>query len=344
MSIAISSFNMFANRTLLRGVMWVNINNRYSLLKGFVFNKRAKLSKSPRMMDKSLFSCKLNPLPNMLQIFKHKDIIRLTSIDNSPADSVVDVSHPSSFFARQPSQEFFSSLSAFALQRLTEFRIMITDIFNLLTREFKTIRGGCKVINTSVNADRIRTRGDGDFFFQRKINVKSLLRFLISKCCRGWFLPFKEPSLKITERKLQLQSAINGCKRNAFFFLNKAKKVFIKAKGLCFKSFRSALPFHTDPCNSPDNIVSSKVISIFNYIVAEMMKFISIPNLFFFCNSKNIVTGLGKFRDSIKDRLLFLTIHFKFTLDCFNKFHRYINTIIFLKSQVKSLQKEMELR
>lgn len=340
MTFAITSFSMFTNRALLRRVFWVNIDNLYPFSKSLVFNKRAELSKRPGMKKKSLFLGKFNSVPDIFQIFKDKNIIRLARVNNSFADGVVDIGHPSLLFTRQAFQEAFSPFRPFGLQRLAKTCISFTNVHNLLAREFKTIGSGSKIINASVASDRIVTRRNRNFFFKNEINIKSLFRFFINQYCRSRFLTFKKSSLKITKRKFDFQSTVNSGKRYAFFGFNKSKKVFIKVKGIAFEYFWFSLSFCTNSCNSPYNIVSSKTISFFDLIVANMVEFISIPKFLFSGDSKDVVTCLGKFRDSLKNRLSFLAINFKLAFDCFYKFHAIRNTIAFVKSQDKNLKKE----
>ncbi len=53
--------------TALGSISGVNVNNRYTCLKSFVFDKLLKLTKSPGVESLSLFPGKFDPFPDVRQ-------------------------------------------------------------------------------------------------------------------------------------------------------------------------------------------------------------------------------------------------------------------------------------
>jgi len=244
MFITIRPLNMITDRTPLRGIMRVNIDNWYPFLKSLIFKERTELSKSPRMSNQSLLSCKPYSVPDVFQIFKNKDIARLTRVNNSPTDCVIDIFHPSLFFARQPSQEFFRPLCASGLQRLTKFRIMFADMLNLLTRKFKTIRSSCKVINAPIYADRVITEWRFNRFFKNNMDIKTFLSFVINKYGGSRILSFQKSKLIITNGKFQsFESASTRGNRYCHIIFFEGKNSLVKVKRYCFEKFSFLFPF-----------------------------------------------------------------------------------------------------
>ena len=119
--------------TILRGIMRVNIDNRDANFKGFICNKVLELIERPRMYKEFLFSLNLNSISYIFKVFHNDNITSIATIDNSLADAMVSIGHPTFFSNRKLFQSAFSRFCAFGLKALTNIRIMFSSLHNLFT-------------------------------------------------------------------------------------------------------------------------------------------------------------------------------------------------------------------
>ncbi len=259
MFMAIVPGDITTNGATLAGMSGVNIDHGNTIFGGLVFDKVAKLPKSPGMLNLPLFPGNPNTVTDILQVFHNNYVTKLTGLNNRLRNPVVKVAHPSLLFARQPFQEAFCPLRAFGLQRLPQFRIMLPDVHGLPPGKLQAVGGGGKVIDAAINADNVAVfRRKWDFAVDYDMDIKLFGAFVIAECCRRRFLSSKKTTLEITNIKFKFNPAVDGGNRNFFPLLDKREGAGIKAHTGRFElpgltKFALFLAGFSNTGNCPDN-------------------------------------------------------------------------------------------
>ena len=120
--------NMFTFITRLTCISRINGNNFYSIKRSFIFNLFTKVGEIPfTKFGFKLFIPSFRSKSNVCQIFKRNAFVLFFSrLDNRFCNSMINNTGSCSFFTRKPFQKFFTTFSAFALNRTTNFLPMFT--------------------------------------------------------------------------------------------------------------------------------------------------------------------------------------------------------------------------
>jgi len=345
MSRAIPNFTTAG--TSLGGVPRINVSNRNTFFKSFVFNKELELTKGPRVVNMPLLFPDFSGFPDPLEILHYDKFSFFDRVNYFSTDDVVNIAHPSSFLAREPYQGAFSTLCAFSLEGRAKSLVMLPCMLSLFTGKTKSIGTGCNVINAKVYANWLSAKRCHNFFIQSKIDIKNFLGFLVNKVCHFGVLLFQKTSLIITDRKLKLQSSFYCGEGNHFPSFYKSKGSIVKVKGKSFKGFWSSFSLLGNSGDSSNNKVSLEIIPFLYQMVGKVVKLILIKCLFLSCYFQNIIASTFKAINSLKKYILFFQSDLKLTLNRFYQFHicYYITKKEDVKEQfLRQLKQAVSLR
>lgn len=309
--------------TGLRRIARVNENNRDASIKGFICNKVLKLRERPGMDQESLLFSRLNSISDIFQVFHDNNISMFATVNNSSADHMIPVGHPTPFFSRKLSQSALGRLRAFGLQALAKFRVMFSGVHRLPARETLAFGRGCRVIQSHVNSYWIISRRNDNIFFKNDVDIKDFLVSVIKKYSRLWLLSCQQAALEIAEPEFDMLSACMGRDTDLFFRRNVAKGSRVVGHGSRVKSswYLFAMNSVSYAGYSPDNQIGRQVIFGFELMIANALQFISVASLVFFSNIKNVITAIGKSLDIFYQNRLCFAINFKSAFNCFNCLH-----------------------
>jgi len=175
-----------ALRAGLGSVSRVNVDHVDALPSSFVFDKALELAKGPRVVRGSLFFAHFCPVSYVRQVFQHYCVSWLKRIYDLLADTVIQVTHPALFSARQPFQHPARGCSAFSLERLADCAKLTSDVHGLFAAELEPCAGAGKVGNTNVYANGLPLTpsriGRRTFFGQHDVDIKLALTSVIERC------------------------------------------------------------------------------------------------------------------------------------------------------------------
>jgi len=195
--------SIMTDTTTLRGVSGIDINNSYSFLKSFIFNKTLELVKSPLVNPLIVFSS----FSDSFQIF-HNDYIAIKTSNNRLANVVILKSHKPSPTSREFFQLSLRSPRAFRLKNRNKSVVFNSQLFNILSKEF-TFGSDSNFIDAEVNAQNFTmlVRSLDIFPSEYKSKVIFILRFSQETFSN---LPFKIFQSIIRNLNRNLNSALNG--------------------------------------------------------------------------------------------------------------------------------------
>lgn len=302
----------------------VNEKNRDTSIKSLISDKALKLPERPRLMEVSSIFALLSSFPDIGKVFHNNNVSCPEVINNPPADSMVDISHNSSFLAREPFQELSASSCAFGLDRSSCLAKMPPRIYSFLTRESHSVRSSSKVIDSKVNPNWVRTFRFRNFSGKHNIEIKRLLSFAVKKYSAFKVLVLEKIALIIPYIKLYLQSAIdsrNGnllslgiIRENSLVIINR-----IRFEGSGFSSF--SFKNISNSGNSSYCKVGTKTKVLSYRSITKMVKFDLILGPVFLGNLQRIITSIGKLVEGFSKNTKFFWRDFKLAFNCFDKFH-----------------------
>lgn len=329
-----------ATRTDMGCIFRVNKKHRHTSLKSLVSNKSLELPERPRLMQISSIFALLGVFPNVSKIFHNNNISCFKVINDSPADSMVDVSHDSSLLAREPSQELFSSPRAFGLKRRAKLAILPSYIHSFLARKSHSIRSSSEVIDSKVNPNWARAFGLGNFSGEHNIEIKSLLGLAVEKYSAFRLLVFQKMALIIPYIKLYLQSAIDSRNRNLFLLGIIGENPLVIISRIRFEGKRfSPLSFKDigNSGNGSHGKVSAKAEPLSYRFITKMVELDLILGPIFLGYLECIITSIGKLVESFSKNTKLFWRDFKFTFNCLDKFHISIISLENLLSRRRAL-------
>jgi hypothetical protein len=141
-----------ASWAALAGVLRVYVDHLDATLNGLVLDEPAKLPKSPRVLNETLFLGYADTLSDMTQVFHHDNVTGFTRSDDSLGDPMVEIGHPAALPTRQPFQEALGPLRALGLERTPQSCVSPSNMHSLSPRKLQASSGSSKVIDASVNA------------------------------------------------------------------------------------------------------------------------------------------------------------------------------------------------
>jgi len=329
-AIALTDFP--ASGTNLTRIMWVHKLYSYASLQCLIFNKLLKLSKRPGLVDIPLPLSNPGSFPNVSQVFHNENIIGTGSFHYPLADNMVKVADYPTFLARQPLQEPFSPFSAFGLKRSPQIRKTPPYMHSLLARESETIRGGSKVIDAEVYANGICALRSRNWLGKDDIDIEPSLpsRLAIDQGSRGWYLPFKEMPLIVTQDKVNFDSTLNSRKRYHFFGGDITENSLVIGHRGWFKLLDLAEFLFRRfgyPGDGSYGKISGQIKSLPKLIIAKVLEFHFVSCVVLLRDLQHIVTSIGEALKSSPESFFLLRSSIQFTRDCFNKLHTNIKYI-----------------
>src|SRR5690606_5693817 len=109
-----------APRALPGGVAGIDMEHRDASSQGFVLQECLELAKGPGVEIRTQLLGGSYPLPDVREVLQHQHIPWLKRLHDALGQGVVDVAHPPSLLAGQPSQGALGTFRAFPLERLAE--------------------------------------------------------------------------------------------------------------------------------------------------------------------------------------------------------------------------------
>ena len=227
------SFNVVTDRTRLRSVSRIDINNPNSFFQSLVFNKLLQLIETPFVNPFIVFGT----LPNSFQIF-HDDYIAIIQTSNNRFANVVITPSHKPFPTSTHSLEFSSgSLRAFRLKNRNKSIMLDSQLLNVFTIKF-SIRSNSDFIDAEVNAQNSVT-------MLRKLDIfpsecKSEIIFISVFSQKT--LP-NLPIIKILQRIIRnldrnFNSALNGRDTQNIIFEGKGTRSIVSDRNLKYVRIR----------------------------------------------------------------------------------------------------------
>ena len=126
---AISFIHTTASRTRPTGIARVNIDHFHPVSLGFVSHERTQLVERPAMQRVSLLARNGDSITDTLQIFEgNAALSAFRNFNQLLADTVVDITGKTLFFARQVFQKTFSRARTFGLELLAQTTVAVANI------------------------------------------------------------------------------------------------------------------------------------------------------------------------------------------------------------------------
>lgn len=309
-----------ASTTPLTGISRINVDNRDTCFKSFVFDKRLQLPKSPGVGYLPLFPGSFDAVSNVRQLFEYNNIAGFAVSDNSFTYLVVNIFHPASFFARETFQCAFGTFRSFALKTLAKVGVMLSNMHYLFAREVLAFAGGRYVIKPSINTDGVTARRNDNFFLQHHVDIEGFLASVVGQSSCFRFLPFEKSQLEVANGQLDVLSASMSGDTDFLLFLNVSESPGVKGHACWLETLWWSLAFQRVgySCYSADNVVSLQLVFLLHVVVAQVVKLYLISGLILFRYSQNIVAAVGKAFKRFLQNCGKLFVHFKFAFNCFN--------------------------
>ena len=232
------SFIVMTDRTGLRSMSWIDINNPNSLSQSLVFNKTLELPESP-LMNPFIIS---GSFSDSFKFF-HDDYVAIIQVSNNIfADIVIAPSHKPSPASRNLFEFSLGSLRAFALKNRNKPVMLdsqLLDIFSIKS----AIRSDSNLIDPEVNTQNPVTMLRAYGIFPEECESEIIFFFVLSK---QTFPDFPTKILQGIIRNLNrnFNSTFNSRNAQNIIFKTETSWIIISDRNLVDKWFASCFLNH----------------------------------------------------------------------------------------------------
>lgn len=263
-----------APRALPGGVVGVDVENRDASGQGFVPQECLELAEGPGVEIGPELLSGSYPLPDMREVFEHQHITWIKRLHDALGQGVVNVAHPPSLLAGQPSQGALGAFRALPLERLTETTKMLAASQNSPAGEHKTVRGGGQVLKTPVHPDEPGSLGLRHRRGNHDVDGELALSLRVHQRGRGRVLPDQKVPLVLADPHRKNQPTRMGRDGDGLLFRDPAKGALVQAHaGRTERQPPLGIGLHSfaDPGNSPDHQVGLQPVPGLDGPVAEVL-------------------------------------------------------------------------
>lgn len=238
----------------------------------------------------------------------------------------------------QPFQGAFRTFRALGLERLMQPGVTPPDVHRLSPRKLQAIRGGGKVIDTTVNANDVAVLWrEGYFPVHDDVDGERFRLLVVTEGGRSGFLPYQELALGVADGQGKLEPARHRGDGNfpALFIEGESALVEAHARGFELLRFRwlSLIPGRFGYTgDSADDEVSPEIVLFFDGVIAEVLELDLVGGAVFLSDAEDVIAGVSKPPQGLSQGFSLFGINLEFAPCCFRyKLHSFMLRTAFEK-------------